>query len=603
MLRVIPFPNTTNTVRCVELQGKLYASALDYVQVYSHDPDKPSREKARACAYKILQGFNLSEWSRHHQFEGSGQQRKQVVTLEGLLHMNNRLPSYRGKEYSDKVVQVLTSCLTGKAPLVEVPVPPRKQMRHVGPVRVSEDKLLSTVDVVAFVMPTNSHQAAKKVRMMDLRCTERNATGGGKLTKLLSYKDALQLIEDLGRPKEPFVQLMAPLFAAEPVAGPSATVVAEPSLVPATPVEMQVVSFDELKLGTTVRILKEKPPLIHAIDLAMVVTGSDNHNAAQSIRRIKPDVFDIRNKMILRNVRLSCGFRDVKFVNYEDALQLVMALGGEGAKIMKIQFANILTRYFAGDTTMHAEIEANAASSAPINALARQALGSKRPRSPSGELEDVRQALHEVVEVSQALGTTMAQQKADAVFMLDVFEKMLEVQKKASEAQYVTEKAKQETFAIEMKTAEGKAQVELGLKEKLAQIVAAERQDELSFLEKKQKLIAPHTPQVAKPKTVRDIAQEEDYWQQLTTTLREELLTRAGAMARAQQVLPMPAKVPELNSHGTLWEVNAYDSHQHSALRLLLQQAKANLLHKKMATQGQGRLDSFLVTFAPQAQE
>ena len=42
----------------------------------------------------------------------------------------------------------------------------------------------------------------------------------------------------------------------------------------------------------------------------------------------------------------------IKFVTYEDALELVMALGGKQAKLMKTQFAKILTCYLAGDATM-----------------------------------------------------------------------------------------------------------------------------------------------------------------------------------------------------------------------------------------------------------
>ena len=116
--------------------------------------------------------------------------------------------------------------------------------------------------------------------------------------------------------------------------------------------QLQTVSFDELKPGSTVKVLLEQPPLIHAIDLAMVVTGEDSHDAARSIRRIKTHVLDLKSKMLLRSIKLPNGTKTIKFVTYEDALELVMALGGEPAKIMKTQFAKILTRFFAGDSTI-----------------------------------------------------------------------------------------------------------------------------------------------------------------------------------------------------------------------------------------------------------
>ena len=46
-----------------------------------------------------------------------------------------------------------------------------------------------------------------------------------------------------------------------------------------------------------------------------------------------------------------------------------MALGGKQAKLLKTQFAKILTRYFAGDSTMVPELEANAANAAPTMSL------------------------------------------------------------------------------------------------------------------------------------------------------------------------------------------------------------------------------------------
>ena len=55
-----------------------------------------------------------------------------------------------------------------------------------------------------------------------------------------------------------------------------------------------------------------------------------------------------------------------------------MVLPGAGAKEFRKQFADIITRYAAGDKTLQAEIDANAASDAPIAQMARAAVGIEK---------------------------------------------------------------------------------------------------------------------------------------------------------------------------------------------------------------------------------
>ncbi len=63
-----------------------------------------------------------------------------------------------------------------------------------------------------------------------------------------------------------------------------------------------------------------------------------------------------------------------KLVTYQGAIELVMALPGENAKIARKSFADLLTRYNSGDLKLIAEIEANAASDEPMHRMARVAL-------------------------------------------------------------------------------------------------------------------------------------------------------------------------------------------------------------------------------------
>ena len=60
-----------------------------------------------------------------------------------------------------------------------------------------------------------------------------------------------------------------------------------------------------------------------------------------------------------------------------------MVLPGEIAKGVRKQFADIITRYAAGDKTLHAEIDANAESNSPIPQMARASLAAEPVEKPS----------------------------------------------------------------------------------------------------------------------------------------------------------------------------------------------------------------------------
>jgi hypothetical protein len=264
----------------------------------------------------------------------------------------------------------------------------------------------------------------------------------------------------------------------------------------------------------------------------------------------------------------------------------------------------ILTRYLAGDASMHGELEANAGSASSINVLAREEVGSKRIRDEDDQqlrlVRQTRKELDEMVQVSDTFGVKLAQQKADAIFVLEAVEKITGAQLKAAEAQIKAAEAQQKTFAADLQTTQAKAGIEIDLMEKKNKFSSAERNDELLFLQKKQKLLAQAqplqstqeqepVPQVQapglppQPKTVRDIAQEEDYWHDLPDHMRDELVTRAGVNARKEHLVPMPDKVDQISSHGTIWKVYTYDINNHSAVRGILRRAYTDMI-KKVST-------------------
>lgn len=65
-----------------------------------------------------------------------------------------------------------------------------------------------------------------------------------------------------------------------------------------------------------------------------------------------------------------------KLLSFKDAAEFIMVLPGEFAKGVRKQFADIITRYAAGDKSLHNEIDANAASDSPIAQMARASMAA-----------------------------------------------------------------------------------------------------------------------------------------------------------------------------------------------------------------------------------
>ena len=286
--------------------------------------------------------------------------------------------------------------------------------------------------------------------------------------------------------------------------------------------QLQTVSFDELKPGSSVRVLKEQPPLIYAVDIAMIVTGKDKNQAGAALRAIPDDHFR-STKFIERTP--PGGGRLTKLVTFEHTLELVMALGGKQATIMKTQFAKILTRYFAGDSTLVQEIQTNSTSTAPINALARdsESVGSKRVRDDNEADEErlqivksTKMALDEVVKVVDGLEPKLTQQKEAVVFMLPYVEKICEVQ-------CTLEQEKQKTYTIEGKTAEDKARIQAKSAEDMARIEAKSAEDKARIQAEHKarmtKLEAEHKERMAK----LEAEQKEKHKQDLMEEREAEL--------------------------------------------------------------------------------
>jgi hypothetical protein len=84
--------------------------------------------------------------------------------------------------------------------------------------------------------------------------------------------------------------------------------------------------------------------------------------------------FSYQAKKMLERSLPGRGNGRTKLVSFKDGIELIMVLPGKIAKETRAQFAGIIQRYLAGDHSLIAEIQSNAASSAPIAELARESL-------------------------------------------------------------------------------------------------------------------------------------------------------------------------------------------------------------------------------------
>ena len=141
------------------------------------------------------------------------------------------------------------------------------------------------------------------------------------------------------------------------------------------------ISFRELISGSEgVSVTDDAPQLIWAVDLVMAIKGGTRSHAARDLRDI-PDAMFSKQKLVRKNMP-GPGNSNTALVPFEHALELVMVLPGAMAKAFRVKAWDMLKCYLAGDGSLVREIEANAASDAPIHVVARESL-----KRSGGDLE------------------------------------------------------------------------------------------------------------------------------------------------------------------------------------------------------------------------
>jgi T5orf172 domain len=123
------------------------------------------------------------------------------------------------------------------------------------------------------------------------------------------------------------------------------------------------ISFADVVKGRDAEVRVTADKLIYVVDLVMVMTGKDQNQAGEVLRRLVDNGFFNKSNFILRNTGTT---RQTKLVSYLDAMNLVMILPGKIAKATRTQFASIIERYIIGDLSLIQEIEANAETNAAL---------------------------------------------------------------------------------------------------------------------------------------------------------------------------------------------------------------------------------------------
>ena len=179
---------------------------------------------------------------------------------------------------------------------------------------------------------------------------------------------------------------------------------------------MKTISFESLVSGSAgVRVTDDVPPKIWAVELVMAVTGKNRNAANEVLRDIDTDIFDTAKFVV--KILPGNGKWPVKLVTFEHALELVMVLPGTAAKAFRVQACDILKRFFAGDQTLHAQIDQNATSTAPINVFARAAV------APGGA-----ESVAKRVCLAQSQDAHDARNERNYTHICNAYEKYMEIQ-------------------------------------------------------------------------------------------------------------------------------------------------------------------------------
>ena len=81
-----------------------------------------------------------------------------------------------------------------------------------------------------------------------------------------------------------------------------------------------------------------------AVDLAMVMSGKNKDDAGKDVRGLTDDLFPLNNYKI--QTLPGQGNKNIRLVNFKNAITLIMVLPGKTAKTFRGQFAEVIINAF-----------------------------------------------------------------------------------------------------------------------------------------------------------------------------------------------------------------------------------------------------------------
>ena len=151
------------------------------------------------------------------------------------------------------------------------------------------------------------------------------------------------------------------------------------------PNQMNTIPCDEIASGAAIRYTTiNEMQYLSVRDYIMHLCEKSNKDASEVWLKMKPEAKKEVSEFI-RNFQFPGKGQTLQpVITFSGAIKLAMFLPGEKAKQNRSKMVSILQRYYAGDETLHAEIEANAASDMPIPRMSRASLEAGDGAQDSG---------------------------------------------------------------------------------------------------------------------------------------------------------------------------------------------------------------------------
>ena len=352
-----------------------------------------------------------------------------------------------------------------------------------------------------------------------------------------------------------------------------------------------IVPLGQLFGGKSIRLTPPMGPTneqcLSVRDVIMVVGGQESKRANEVWQRLSPEVKDELAAFCGHFKFSGRGQSDQPVISFTGALKLVMMLPGETAKKTRGQFVQILTRFYAGDSSLHGEIQANGASSAPINRLAQEAasgtgltnsqdvVGMKRYRDLCEETARFQQVIISRQNVMVDLfmrEMTLVTAKKDLADVeaskekleLMKWDKISQIEKERDERAIMRN---ERLSQIEKDKQEYLANVKVNLATKLATIPSSGPAQLPIWTPS----VSAHPP--VNPKTILELARVMPEWGQLSDDDKSRLVNKCGRdVIGAPYNIPfMSEKVKETSPTGSEFHVNQFEQPYHFQVTQALQ--------------------------------